>query len=193
MLASSSDHEDRVDNRVPAQGTFTPSVHAHVRRTPVVSANAGITARFHADAIGPAWLHSAVRRRMLATGGLLLHFFPMSPGALSELMRLPARQRLAIAERLWISVADERKMPVPEGHKRIRASGSPITVRGGQAPTPRHDATSRCVVNSKPVLHSGRLSPTSELPSHTTRAGDRTGSPSAGALPRDDQLDRVES
>lgn len=61
-----------------------------------------------------------VRQKLiLATGGLLLHFFPMSPEALSDLMRLPARQRLAIAERLWISVADEEKMPVPEGHKRI--------------------------------------------------------------------------
>lgn len=35
------------------------------------------------------------------------------------LMRLPARERLAIAESLWVSVADEEKMPVPEEHKRI--------------------------------------------------------------------------
>ena len=34
-------------------------------------------------------------------------------------MRLPVRQRLAIAERLWLSVADEEKMAVPEDHKRI--------------------------------------------------------------------------
>ena len=49
------------DNRVPAQGTFTPSVHAHVRRTPVVSGNAGITARFPGGATAPAAAHSAVR------------------------------------------------------------------------------------------------------------------------------------
>ena len=34
-------------------------------------------------------------------------------------MRLPARQRLAIAEKLWLSVADEEKMPVPEAHRRV--------------------------------------------------------------------------
>lgn len=33
-------------------------------------------------------------------------------------MQLPARQRLEIAERLWLSVADEEKMAVPEDHKR---------------------------------------------------------------------------
>jgi len=43
----------------------------------------------------------------------------MSALAISELMRLPARQRLAIAERLWLSVADEEKLPVPDEHKRV--------------------------------------------------------------------------
>jgi putative addiction module component (TIGR02574 family) len=43
----------------------------------------------------------------------------MSAEAMSDLMRLPVRRRLAIAERLWLSVADEEKMPVPEGHKRV--------------------------------------------------------------------------
>lgn len=43
----------------------------------------------------------------------------MSAQAISKLMRLPVRQRLAIAERLWLSVADEEKMAVPEDHKRI--------------------------------------------------------------------------
>jgi putative addiction module component (TIGR02574 family) len=37
----------------------------------------------------------------------------------SKAMRLPARERLALAERLWISVADERRMSVPEEHKHI--------------------------------------------------------------------------
>jgi hypothetical protein len=35
------DHEGRADNGVPAQGTFTSSVHAHVRRTPCAAANGG--------------------------------------------------------------------------------------------------------------------------------------------------------
>jgi putative addiction module component (TIGR02574 family) len=43
----------------------------------------------------------------------------MSAQTLSKLMRLRARQRLAIAESLWLSVADEEKMPVLEDHKRI--------------------------------------------------------------------------
>ena len=33
--------------------------------------------------------------------------------------RLPKRQRLEMAESLWLSVADEKKMPVPEAHKKI--------------------------------------------------------------------------
>jgi putative addiction module component (TIGR02574 family) len=32
---------------------------------------------------------------------------------------LPKRKRLEIAESLWLSVADEEKMPVPESHKKI--------------------------------------------------------------------------
>jgi putative addiction module component (TIGR02574 family) len=43
----------------------------------------------------------------------------MSAEAISDLMRLPVRQRLAIAERLWLSVANEETMPVPADHKRI--------------------------------------------------------------------------
>jgi len=34
-------------------------------------------------------------------------------------MRLPVRERLALAERLWLSVADEQRMPVPDEHKHI--------------------------------------------------------------------------
>ncbi|MCL4179031.1 MAG: addiction module protein [Verrucomicrobia bacterium] len=55
----------------------------------------------------------------LATGGFLLHHFSMSAEAVSDLLRLPVRRRLAIAERLWLSVPDEQKMPVPEDHKRM--------------------------------------------------------------------------
>ena len=43
----------------------------------------------------------------------------MPPAALSSLLKLPPRQRLEIAERLWVSVADEAQMPVPAAHKRI--------------------------------------------------------------------------
>jgi putative addiction module component (TIGR02574 family) len=43
----------------------------------------------------------------------------MPPQTISTLMRLPARERLALAERLWLSVADEQRMSVPDEHKRI--------------------------------------------------------------------------
>jgi putative addiction module component (TIGR02574 family) len=43
----------------------------------------------------------------------------MPPSVLPELLELPRRTRLAIAERLWLSVADEDSLPVPAGHKRI--------------------------------------------------------------------------
>lgn len=39
--------------------------------------------------------------------------------SVSSLLRLPKRRRLEIAESLWLSVADEKKMPVAESHKRI--------------------------------------------------------------------------
>jgi putative addiction module component (TIGR02574 family) len=38
---------------------------------------------------------------------------------LSDLLQLPARKRLEIAERLWFSVADEARMPVPTEHKQL--------------------------------------------------------------------------
>ncbi len=43
----------------------------------------------------------------------------MTQAVLSELLQLPKPQRLAVAERLWLSVADEASMPVPETHKRV--------------------------------------------------------------------------
>jgi len=43
----------------------------------------------------------------------------MPSQSVSALLRLPRRKRLEIAESLWLSVADEKKMPVPENHKRI--------------------------------------------------------------------------
>lgn len=43
----------------------------------------------------------------------------MPPQSVSSLLRLPKRKRLEIAESLWLSVADEEKMPVPESHRKI--------------------------------------------------------------------------
>ena len=41
------------------------------------------------------------------------------PAALASLLQLPPRKRLEIAERLWFSVADESRMPVPAAHQRL--------------------------------------------------------------------------
>ncbi len=43
----------------------------------------------------------------------------MAREALPDLLQLPKRKRLEIAERLWLSVADESKITVPAEHKRI--------------------------------------------------------------------------
>ena len=43
----------------------------------------------------------------------------MPPVTLSALLQLPRRQRLEIAERLWLSVADDDTLPVPASHRRI--------------------------------------------------------------------------
>ena len=41
------------------------------------------------------------------------------PPTLPELLRLPKKRRMEIAERLWASVADEEKTPVPAEHRAI--------------------------------------------------------------------------
>jgi putative addiction module component (TIGR02574 family) len=43
----------------------------------------------------------------------------MATEVVSSLLALPKRKRLEIAERLWLSVADERDMPVPQDHKKV--------------------------------------------------------------------------
>ncbi len=45
-------------------------------------------------------------------------FFAMATAAYGpEIFQLPKKESLALAERLWLSVADESSMPVPEAHK----------------------------------------------------------------------------
>ena len=43
----------------------------------------------------------------------------MPSQTVASLLRLPKRKRLEIAESLWLSVADEEKMPVPDSHKKV--------------------------------------------------------------------------
>lgn len=43
----------------------------------------------------------------------------MPSQSVSSLLQLPKRKRLEIAESLWLSVADEEKMAMPESHKKV--------------------------------------------------------------------------
>ena len=43
----------------------------------------------------------------------------MPAQSVTSLLRLPKRKRLELAESLWLSVADEEKMPVPEKHRKV--------------------------------------------------------------------------
>ena len=43
----------------------------------------------------------------------------MATQVVSSLLALPKRKRLEIAERLWLSVADEQDMPVPQSHQKL--------------------------------------------------------------------------
>jgi putative addiction module component (TIGR02574 family) len=43
----------------------------------------------------------------------------MASSTVHRLLQLPKKQRLEIAEQLWISVADEAAMPVPATHKKV--------------------------------------------------------------------------
>jgi len=46
-------------------------------------------------------------------------FCDMSSSTIVSLLRLPKKKRMQIAERLWLSVADEAAMPVPAAHKTV--------------------------------------------------------------------------
>jgi putative addiction module component (TIGR02574 family) len=43
----------------------------------------------------------------------------MATQDVSSLLALPKRKRLELAERLWLSVADEQEMPVPQSHQKV--------------------------------------------------------------------------
>lgn len=68
----------------------------------------------------------------------------MSPSTIADLLQLPKKTRLEIAEKLWLSVADEAKMPVPEAHQKIlrRRLGN---YRAGREKAISHDALMRRV------------------------------------------------
>jgi putative addiction module component (TIGR02574 family) len=66
----------------------------------------------------------------------------MASESVSSLLRLPKRKRLEIAESLWLSVADEEKMPVPARHKKI-LDGRLADYRAGRSKPISHDELMR--------------------------------------------------
>ncbi len=66
----------------------------------------------------------------------------MATLSVSSLLRLPKRKRLEIAESLWLSVADEQKMPVPERHRKILDARLASYRSGKSKPIP-HDELMR--------------------------------------------------
>lgn len=71
----------------------------------------------------------------------------MPSESVSSLLRLPKRKRLEIAERLWLSVADEQKMPVPASHKKILDERWTAYRTGKSKPIP-HDELMRRLENA---------------------------------------------
>jgi putative addiction module component (TIGR02574 family) len=68
----------------------------------------------------------------------------MATQSVSSLLGLPKRKRLEIAESLWLSVADDQKMPVPESHHRILDARMASYRSGKSKPIP-HDELMRRV------------------------------------------------
>jgi putative addiction module component (TIGR02574 family) len=67
-----------------------------------------------------SWLIFDVRQKLRLALPSAAPMFPRMPSeSVASLLRLPKRKRLEIAESLWLSVADEEKMPVPPSHKKV--------------------------------------------------------------------------
>jgi putative addiction module component (TIGR02574 family) len=66
----------------------------------------------------------------------------MPSQTVSSLLRLPRRRRLEIAERLWLSVADDKDMPVPESHRKI-LDARLAAYRSGKSKPISHEALMR--------------------------------------------------
>jgi putative addiction module component (TIGR02574 family) len=81
----------------------------------------------------------------LASALSRINLFHMSTTAVApRLLKLPKKKRLELAERLWLSVADETSMPVPESHKRILRQRL-ADFKAGRIKTISHDELMRRV------------------------------------------------
>jgi putative addiction module component (TIGR02574 family) len=71
----------------------------------------------------------------------------MATQVVSSLLALPKRKRLEIAERLWLSVADEQEMPVPGDHKKV-VDARLASYRSGKSKPISHDELMRRLCSS---------------------------------------------
>ena len=58
---------------------------------------------------------------------------------IDSLLRLPKKRKMEIAQRLWLSVADERTAPVPAVHKKIIATRLADYQAGQSVPIPHSE------------------------------------------------------
>ncbi len=59
------------------------------------------------------------------------------------LLRLPKKERMEVAERLWLSVADEQRMPITADHKSIISERLESYKRGKSVPIPHAEMMKR--------------------------------------------------
>lgn len=67
----------------------------------------------------------------------------MNATTVPDLLRLPKRQRLELAERLWLSVADEKTLAVPASHKRVLDERMAAYESGRSIPIPHRELMRR--------------------------------------------------
>ena len=79
---------------------------------------------------------SLVVNRQPATFGTM----PMP--SIDSLLKLPKKRRMEIAERLWLSAADEQKAPVPSSHRKT-VSDRLAAYQSGQSKPVSHDEMMR--------------------------------------------------
>ncbi len=67
----------------------------------------------------------------------------MTAATVPALLKLPKRQRLELAERLWLSVADEETLAMPASHKRLLDKRMAAYETGRSVPIPHGELMRR--------------------------------------------------
>lgn len=63
----------------------------------------------------------------------------MPTPSIDSLLKLPKKRRMEIAERLWLSTADEQSAPVPAAHKKTVATRLAAYKAGQSKPVAHED------------------------------------------------------